>query len=219
LLVLIGVLLFSGGPADLFCKEFEVEIPRGSKAVIDGTLDPVEWSGAHKTEFAGGGELLLMHEGGHLYVGVRDKPAPVVSICVFRGDEVAVMHMSAALGTAVYKQRDDEWERVTEFSWSCRDASDTQRAWSERAEHLKREGWVGSNGRMGVAEETEFKMALPSDEWRISVTCIGSPDYEWVSRWPTSLEDDSVNLDLIRGSAPKRLKFEFERWASVSAMP
>ena len=46
-----------------------IDVPRGNPPTLDGTLSSDEWSGAQKAELAGGGELLLVHDGSYLYLG------------------------------------------------------------------------------------------------------------------------------------------------------
>lgn len=219
LIVVSLVLIVSCEPSAMSSKELEIEIPKGNEIALDGTLSPEEWNLAYKAELAGDGELLLMHNDGYLYLGVRGKPEPVTSVCVFRDSEVVVMHSSAALGTAIYQRGEEEWKRVREFSWSCRDTSNTERAMTERAEHLEKEGWVGSNGRMGVAEEVEMQIKMSDSKLLLSVASIGAPDYEEVSWWPARLEDGCLDLDLIRGSTPELMGFLIEQWVIVSASP
>lgn len=84
-------------------KDLEIIVPDGNEATIDGVLSPDEWNPAYQTELVGGGELLLMHEGGYLYLGIRAKPEPVTSICLDQGDRVSILHSSVAMGTAIYQ--------------------------------------------------------------------------------------------------------------------
>ena len=84
-------------------KDLEILVPGGNEATIDGILSPEEWDPAYQTELVGGGELLLMHEGGYLYLGIRAKPEPVTSICLDQGDRVSILHSSVAMGTAIYQ--------------------------------------------------------------------------------------------------------------------
>jgi hypothetical protein len=97
-----------------------LEIPRAEQPILDGTISPREWSGAYQTELSGGGELLLITADGYLFLGIRGKPEPVISICLDRGREVAILHSSAAIGTAIYKQGENTWDQVQGFTWSNR---------------------------------------------------------------------------------------------------
>jgi hypothetical protein len=123
-----------------------LEVPRGAAPTIDGVLSPGEWDAARRREFTGGSHLLLMHDQGRLYIGMR---AHIGSLCLDGGGTIAVLHSSASLGTAVYEKGEAGWKRTREFDWTCRDASDSPEARQAREEHFKRERWVARRGRMG----------------------------------------------------------------------
>jgi hypothetical protein len=142
---------------------------------------------------SGGGELLLMHEGGYLYIGIRAKPEPVTSICIDQGERVSILHSSAAIGTAIYKQGDAVWEMIQGFEWCCRETTDSPQAQESRSEHLELNGWMASNGRMGTPEDVEFKIYMPEGQLRLAVTSIGAPDYEEIAWWPVEMADDCRN--------------------------
>jgi hypothetical protein len=151
-------------------KHFDILVPGGNEATIDGVLSPEEWDPAYQTELIGGGELLLMHEGGYLYLGIRAKPEPVTSICLDRGDRVSILQSSAAIGTATYQQGDEVWEMIRGFKWCCREIMDSPQAQELRSEHLQQNNWMASNGRMGAVEDVEYKIGMPDDLLRLAVT-------------------------------------------------
>ena len=200
-------------------QDLVIVIPRGESPVLDGTLGSDEWSGAYQAEFSDGSELFLMHAEGYLYLGIRGKRSPVTSISIDRGNEVAVLHSSAALGTAVYQQGESAWEMVQSFSWSCRDTTNNARAVTARTEFLEREGWVASNGRMGAPDEVEYQVAMPDGVLRLAVSAIGAPDYGEVAVWPTAVEDDCVNAQLLTGPIPDQVQFSPEAWAVTRVPP
>ena len=216
--VLVGS-VFAQSTTATASQDLVIVIPRGESPVLDGTLGSDEWSGACQAEFSDGSELFLMHAEGYLYLGIRGKRSPVTSICVDRGDEVAVLHSSAALGTAVYQEGDSVWEMVQPFLWSCRDTTNNARAVTARTEFLDREGWVASNGRMGTSEEIEYQIAIPDGALRLAVSAIGAPDYGNVAVWPTAVEDDCVNAQLLTGPIPEQVQFSPETWAVTRVPP
>jgi formylglycine-generating enzyme required for sulfatase activity len=195
-----------------------IQVPAGTLPSLDGSLGPDEWTGAYHDELSDGGELYLMQDGDHLYVGIRASGtgSGVGSVCVVRGDEVAILHSSAALGTAVYERGEAGWQQTRGFSWRCRSTSDTPSAQEERDRFLQEEGWLANNGRMGVPGEVEYQIAMPEGSLRLAVTYIGPPDYEAVARWPTGLDDDCGNAQMLQGPIPEQARFAPETWITIS---
>jgi hypothetical protein len=99
-------------------EDLSIGVPRRSAPVLDGTLSPDEWAGAHEAGLTGGGTLLLMHDGDYLYLGLRGESDSVGSICVTRGNELAILHSSMGVGTAEYKQTEEDWQRTRSFVWT-----------------------------------------------------------------------------------------------------
>lgn len=198
-------------------KSSPVIVPGGNAPIIDGSILTEEWESAFQSEMSGGGELLLMHEGGYLYIGIRAKPEPVTSICIDQGERVSILHSSAAIGTAIYKQGDAVWEMIQGFEWCCRETTDSPQAQESRSEHLELNGWMASNGRMGTPEDVEFKIYMPEGQLRLAVTSIGAPDYEEIAWWPVEMADDCRNPQMIRGSIPEQAQFSVENWMVLMA--
>ena len=195
-----------------------VDVPLGSSPVLDGILEPGEWAGALQDKLSDGSELFLMHDGEYLYVGIRAsaKGSGVGSICIDRGEQVAILHSSAALGTSIYEKDGAEWQQIQEFTWRCRDTGSSAAAQKERSEFLQAEGWLANNGRMGVPEEVEYQIAMPEGGLRLAVTFLGPPGFDSVAAWPQDLGDDCQNIKLITGPIPERLQFSPQTWMTVS---
>jgi hypothetical protein len=159
-----------------------------------------------------------MQDGDYLYVGIRAsaKGSGVASICIDRGDQVAILHSSAALGTAIYENEGTEWQQIQEFSWLCRNTGSSAAAQKEQSEFLQAEGWLANNGRMGVPEEVEYQIAMPEGSLRLAVTFLGPPSFDSVAAWPRDLGDDCQNIKLITGPVPERLQFSPQTWMVVS---
>lgn len=193
-------------------------VPKGTAPVIDGTFSPDEWSTAYEAEFTDGSELLLMHDGEYLYLGIRARTGlPAASICVVRGDEIAVLHASASLATATYKPVEGGWQRKRSFVGCCSEYDNSRLAQEKRKRHLRKENWLASNGRMGTDEEMEFQIAMPEGSLRLAAAYLWGPDYDTAAWWPAALDDDCRNIDLLRGEAPKDLRFSPEKWVTVMA--
>ena len=138
-----------------FLERPAISVPQGKPPTIDGNLSPGEWDGAAVETFADGGQLFLMQAGGYLYLAIRaDTPGMIAgNIFIERGEEIAILHASAALGTALYQKGTGGWQLTQEFDWRCRRIDDGQAAQAERQAFLEGEAWVAANSRMGAPNE------------------------------------------------------------------
>jgi len=196
-----------------------VTAPHGV-ATLDGTLSSGEWTGAYTDSLHGGGQIRLMHEGGYLYVGVRRREIPVVTVCLDRGDTVAVLHSSAALGTAWFRRAQGGWNIARGFTWELRDSTMSAGAQQEREAYLRREGWVATIAYMGARTDTEFKIAMRSGRVRLAVTPMSvGGSHEETAWWPGRNTDGCRTRDLLTGTAPARLQFAPAGWVTVVAGP
>jgi formylglycine-generating enzyme required for sulfatase activity len=190
-----------------------IEAPWGSPATLDGILSPGEWDGARVEELAGGGDLLLMHNDGYVYLGIRSGALGYGSICVAQGDQISILHSSAALGTAVFEKDENGWKRTRQFAWCCRSLADS----SQREEHLRREGWSASIGYLGTPEEMEYQIAAPDGALTLAVVYQEGQDTSSAHWWPENLDDDCLGLVLFPDGPPERLEFSPEEWMTVIA--
>jgi hypothetical protein len=187
--------------------------------VIDGVLLPGEWDTAVVETLSDGSELLLVEDGDYLYLGVRSVTEEMIGANVFiaEGQQVRILHTSAALGTAVYQQNGSIWQQTQDFNWQCRNTSDSAVAQAERAAYLQENGWLAANSRMGTPNELEYQIALsgpsPSDTLppiAVSVFRSSAPDERVV--WPLALDDDTIRPN--PGGLPSEMHFSPENWAT-----
>ena len=136
----------------------------------------------------------MLKDGVFLYLGIKGIDGEMFSNNVYinLGDEIAILHSSAALGTAKYQKAENQWNQTQNFSWRCRKTDQSVAARMERAEFLDAEGWLASNGLTGTPNEMEYKITIPDQDFRMAVTIIrSSPPYEKIP-WPVNLKDDTV---------------------------
>ena len=165
--------------------------------------------------FADGSQLMMLKDGIFLYLGIKGMDGEMFSNNVYinQGDEIAILHSSAALGTAIYQKVENQWNQTQDFSWRCRKTDQSVAARMERAEFLDAEGWLASNGLMGTPNEMEYKITIPEQDFRMAVTIIrSSPPYEKIP-WPVTLKDDSV-LD-TPGGLPDTMDFTPSEWGMI----
>jgi hypothetical protein len=196
-------------------EDLSMDVPRKSAPVLDGTLSPDEWAGAHEADLTGGGTLLFMHDGVHLYLGLRGQVDSVGSICVTRGNELAVLHSSMGVGTAEYKQTEEGWQRARSFVWTWWDATDESLAQQQQAEFLQEESWLATTIGTGSPGEMEYQIALPEGSMRMAVIYFAGIDEKTVW-WPAQLRDACRNTSLIEGRAGGMLGFHPEQWVAIT---
>jgi len=196
--------------------ETTITVPRGTSPTMDGTLSSGEWESARVETFLDGGELLLMHNEGYLFLGIRaNTPDMIVgNIFVERGDEIAVLHTSAALGTAIYQIDGDVWQQTQGFSWCCRSTNSNDAAQAERDVFLQQEHWVSINTRMGTPQELEYQIEMTGETLRLAVTFMMSSGTNQKFSWPNDLTD--ACMQSFEGGFPLQLQFSSDTWETIT---
>jgi hypothetical protein len=193
-----------------------VIVPLRNSPIIDGILSPGEWDDAAIEAFADGSQLLFMQTGDYLYLGVRANESGMIAGNVFirRGDEITILHSSAALGTASYQKNENGWQQIRDFTWRCRYTGNSESAQIERAKFLQEEGWLAANGLMGTPNELEYQIKIPDQSFRLAVVFIRSSYlYEKVP-WPADLNDDCIKP--TPGELPSILSFSPDEWRTIN---
>jgi hypothetical protein len=195
------------------------EVPRENPPSIDGILSPGEWDEALQESFTDGSRLYLLVSGDYLYLGIQVKPLDMITgnVYINRGDEISILHASAALGTAFYQKATDSWALTQSFTWSCRDSSDSKSAQAERAAFLQQEGWIGSIVGMGNFEELEYQILLTGKSMRLVAAILKESDPGKRIMWPTGVQDDT--LQKFPSDMPASLSFTLEQWAEITVNP
>lgn len=201
----------SVSPAPATDSRVSVESP----PLIDGTLSPGEWDGARVETLSDGSELLLLGNRGALYLAVRGNTPEMIAGNVFldRDGEIAILHSSAALGTAIYAQKGESWVRTQDFDWRCRATDDSPAAVEEREEFFEVERWLAANALRGTPNELEYRIEADTPELRLAVNLVRSSDPQAKPVWPADLDDDTI-LPTPRGY-PGQMHFDPERWMVV----
>jgi formylglycine-generating enzyme required for sulfatase activity len=190
-------------------------VPSGLAATIDGTMSTGEWDNAAVETFADGSKLFLMSADGYLYLGIRGNTPDMIAGNIFinRGDEILILHSSAALGTAIYQKGEDSWQQIQNFNWRCRNTSQSDTAQEEREAFLQQESWLAANSRMGTPNELEYRIELTKDSLRLAVNFIKTSNTDEKIPWPTNLEDDCIKP--TPGGLPVSLYFSPQNWSTL----
>ncbi len=191
-------------------------VPLGLPPTIDGVMDSGEWDAALEVSAGDGSIVLFMHSGDALYVGVRGStPEMIVSnVFIHDGANIRIAHASAALGTAVYQQKGDSWERILDFDWRCRSTSDSEAAREERTAFYRDEGWVATNSRIGTPNALEFMFDMPQEPFSLAVNILRSSNPDSKIAYPADLDDGVISP--TPGGLPQVLPFRPELWADVT---
>jgi hypothetical protein len=192
-----------------------VRVPIGIAPTINGTLSPGEWDNASVETFDDGSQLRLLQAGDYIYIGIRAHESGLIAgnIFISHGYKIAILHSSAALGTAIYQLSVDGWQQTQDFSWRCRNTGDSEAAQAERAEFLQDEGWLAANELMGTANELEYQIKIPDQDFRFAVVYIKAAyPYEKVPE-SANLNDDCVQQS--SSGLPLVMHFSPAQWARL----
>ena len=132
------------------------------------------------------------------------------------GDRIAVMHTSAALGTAYYQEEGDSYQKIKDFEWCCRSKIDDDLSLAAREVFYLEEGWLGVNSFMGVVNELEYKISLEGNPVKLAVNFIHADGGGEKQVWPVDL-DDGVTLPSA-GGFPDLIAFSVEDWVSMEEL-
>lgn len=190
-----------------------VQVPLGTEPILDGTIAADEWADAMTVELSPESTLFLKHSAEYLYLAFRATTMGVPSPLVVRGDEVQVLHASAALGTAIYAQESATWRMQQAFEWQCRRQGFSTSAVAERERFLAQEGWLGTIGYLGAPTEFEYMLLLDEEPIRMLVLFMEAADPIQLLSWPVPADEASDYLEIITGPIPDEVTFDLDQWA------
>jgi hypothetical protein len=215
----IGLALIALASAVQAEAQQSVQVPRGPAVTIDGSVNDDEWRNALRIEHPAGTVVRLLRGADHLYLGVTSERQGFSSLCIAIGNEVHVLHASAALGRVTYRPSGDVWNSPdTAFRYSMRNTALDDSARSQRAAYLAENGWVASTVRMGNDQRSqELQIALSRFPlpFRIALgRWLFTNNTEW---WPGTLTDHEgcLSLPLVRGSVPQGITFKPSFWVTI----
>ncbi|MBU0596452.1 hypothetical protein KJ567_07200 [Candidatus Bipolaricaulota bacterium] len=196
-----------------------VQVPCGTEPVLDGTIATDEWADAMTVELSPESMLFLKHSAGHLFLAIRAATMGVPSPLIVRGEEVHVLHASAALGTAIYAEQDGTWRLTQTFEWRCRTRGFAAAAIAERERFLAEEGWLGTIGYLGAPTEFEYMILLDEEPVRMLVLFMEATDPIQLLSWPIPADEAGDYLEIITGPVPDEVAFDLDQWAVLIPAP
>lgn len=188
-----------------------LSVPSGESPTIDGVVSTGEWDAAASTRMTDGSPLHWMYSDETLSVALEGSDLGAVNLAIATGDEVWILHSSAALGSALYTRDDSTWTLAHEFSWCCRSTNDD----AGRQALLAEEGWHANIGFAGDVGVVEYEVVLP---WKGALAAVSyQTESSDPAYWPTDLSGDT-EADLI-GPWPEAKEFPSDEWYRLEASP
>lgn len=192
--------------------DLEINVPQGSAPTIDGKFSDGEWDGAFVSHLSDGTKLMMLHNEGYLFVGIQSRTMGVGSVCTKRGDQVWILHASAALGNAVYEKADDGWRMIEGFEWCCRGTTPN----AEQQALLDENNWTASIGYMGKSNEMEYQIVMEDEPMSLAVAYYFSRNE--IPIWPPALDDDCNLYEVVDGTPSGSVQFDIDAWSSLTAI-
>lgn len=191
------------------------DLEPGADPVIDGQIKAGEWGEAMVFPFDDDSQLFLLVKGEYLFLAIRAAGEGMISGNVFlaEGEQISVLHTSAALGTAVYQGDGDQFDKTKDFDWCCRSRIDNQVSLAEREEFLQAEGWMGANSFLGAEKDLEYMIPLPEEGGMLAVNFIYVDGDLEKQTWPVGLADGVAQN--MAGGFPDTLEFSVGNWISL----
>jgi hypothetical protein len=190
-------------------------IPAGTTPVLDGTLSAEEWTDALLIPLTGQAHILLKHADGFLYIGIQATTMGVGSPLIVRGEEVLVLHSSAALGTAIYTRDGEAWNLTQDFTWQCRSVGFSTPALNQRARFLEQNGWLGTIGYLGDPNQFEYQIAWGDRPMTLLFLYADFTDTMHLLSWPIPPADAAQYATVITGPTPSQICFSLAGWATL----
>ena len=192
----------------------QLALPRSPSPVIDGTAADAEWKAAWRSTNRDT-TLFLLHDGEDIYAAVKSPGFAITSVYVARGDELKILHASAAIGEAVYR-RDAQgaWRLQTKFAFTRYKGPEDIIARGKG--FFDEHGWLSSHMRLGAPGDTEFRLQGRSlDGARVAITYYDPERRNVLLAYPAGLAGDVVAHEIQAGYTPDVLKIQPESWVTL----
>jgi hypothetical protein len=189
-----------------------LEVPPGSKVLIDGIIEDKEWKDGLKTKLKNGQFIKVKHDQDFLYLCIRGDKGGFSSVGIEYNDKITILHSSTRLITAAYKKANDDWILSSSFK-ALSNAVRNEPVNQE--EQLNEFGWYANLVGQGKPEDTEFKISLDNlieENVRLSVVFFQFRAKAKYAYAPDGLNDSSLNHNLIEGGKEDKLNFYPDIW-------
>lgn len=195
----------------------ELVVPKATIPVsIDGVVKPEEWKDALRIDIGSSRWLYLKHDSVNVLVAFQTKDKGLASIHVLDGSSVRVVHASAALGTALYANRDGGWKVAQPFTFACRKTDNSQDAINERLKFFQDHRWIANVWGQGTDGHREFQIdAKLVGQNPIVFAYNGFGPTPKLTSQPAKVDDDGLSERLANGFLDENLKFTGAKWSRL----
>jgi hypothetical protein len=191
-----------------------IKVPRAiASPKIDGKINSGEWRGAVRLKVSETVQAMLVHDGAFLYIALVGRTPGIGSLCTMSGEDVLVLHASAALGTARFEREKKAWRMTRGFTFTNRDTSDNPTAQLEKKATLNAEGWFANTSRTSLPVR-EYQLHVAAQR-QIPLT-LGFMTYteqdQTYSYWPNAVVDGCAESMLASGHTDMDYVFDPATW-------
>jgi len=186
-----------------------LQVPRGIAPTIDGSIAADEWNDAARVELTNGGEAHLKHDGMFLYIAITGAGNGIGSLCAVDGKDIRILHASAALGTAVFR----DGKATRGFTWTNRDTGDM----AARKRFLDAEQWF-ANATPRANPEREYQIRIDGrKEIPLTLAFLSiDGDATKMHVWPAEVDDACADAKLAGGWTEGQFVFDPQRWGVLA---
>ena len=164
-----------------------MSVPATDPPTIDGVISGGEWEEAATVALSNDDTAYWMHDDDTLYVALDGTELGAVNLVLATGDELWILHSSAALGSSLYVAGESAWEQSHGYTWCCRSATND----SARLGLLEDEGWQANIGFTGDVGVVEYEVTIP---WGYATAAVVYHTEDRDSAyWPTDIPPDAVS--------------------------
>ncbi|PHN01636.1 hypothetical protein [Flavilitoribacter nigricans] len=188
----------------------------------DGTFSETELRRYQSLGTNGANEVLTEANDDYLKIGVKSGALYVANICLCNGDEMIILHASAALGKMTYqKTAEGKWPTPTEkFDFGMRETGLDKATIAKRKGYLQENGWIANTMEMGNPGETEFMISKEllrelGDEISIAVSLMPASDPDRIIDFPQGKAPGCAAKSLVGGYLEAAYDFQPGQWYTV----
>lgn len=200
----------------LHAADHRIDVPHVPQSPkIDGRFSAKEWAQALRVRIGDNGHAFLQHNNRYLFIAISARRPGVASLCTTsKKNDVRVLHASAAIGTAEWKQEDAKWTLTRGFAFDLRDTGESVAAQTARKQFLGAEGWFANADPAGALyREYQIRLdgrsEIPLTIGFLSFVKRNQFEYDY---WPETIADGCAERDLAGGASDLEYTFEPKTW-------
>ncbi len=190
--------------------------------VIDGVLNDAGW----QVESWNEPRVVKREDADYVYFGIHSNILTTIHLYLKQGDEIHVLHASASLGRAVYRQEGETWKVTEKFVWEVRDPAirhhfDLPMSYGDdAAAYLAKNQWLANTVLMGEINQGEFRISKDYLRKHGPIHAISfnmrNPETgkRQVAHYPKDAEIAPLAEEalLLRGETPEQVSFNPKGW-------